>query len=111
MERPIRYVRDNFVYGRDFVGDAHLDEETARWLEKANGRRHATTKEPPRLRFERDERPLLGPLAEGPYRLLVLPRTPEPLRRTASAPRGVLPHVAVEKRPLSAYATLIGGAA
>jgi hypothetical protein len=27
VERPIAYVRDNFVYGRVFVSDAHLDEE------------------------------------------------------------------------------------
>ncbi len=25
VERPIRYVRENFVYGREFLGDAHLD--------------------------------------------------------------------------------------
>lgn len=24
VERPIRYLRDNFVYGRDLIGDAHL---------------------------------------------------------------------------------------
>ena len=25
MERPIRYVRDNFVYGREFFNDEDLD--------------------------------------------------------------------------------------
>lgn len=107
VERPIRYVRENFVYGRDFVGDAHLAEESLGWLEKANGRGHATTKQAPRLRFERDERRLLLPLAERPYRSLILSS-----REQAAAPEGRsvpvlgLPHVAVEQRPLSVYAAL-----
>ena len=73
VERPIRYVRENLVYGRDFISDAHLADEAARWLEKANGRRHATTKEVPRLRFEREERAALLAPAQRPYRSLVLP--------------------------------------
>ena len=56
VERPIRYVRENFVYGREFLGDTHLDAERERWLAKANARVHATTKERPAERFERDER-------------------------------------------------------
>lgn len=117
VERPIRYVRENLVYGRDFISDAHLADEAARWLEKANGRRHATTKEPPRLRFERQERAALLPLAECPYRSLLLP----PLKEgdvLAARPRSfdvavlgpAVPQVAVEKRPLSVYAVLTGGA-
>lgn len=104
VERPIRYVRENFIYGRDFAGDAHLDEERLRWLERANGRVQATTKEVPRQRFERDERHLLLPLAQRPYRSLVLIETEiEPARRLA------LPKVDVEKRPLSVYAAACGG--
>jgi transposase len=103
VERPVRYMRDNFVYGRTFVGDAHLAEELTRWLARANGRVHATTREVPRERFEREERPVLGPVAARPYRSLVLPPetrpAPTPLRRL----------VDVERRPLSAYAALAGG--
>lgn len=105
VERPIRYARGNFVYGREFLGDADLDEQRARWMERANGRIHGTTKEVPRLRFERDEQHLLLALAERPYHSLVLLPTPsaEPPKRV------VLPNVPVERRPLSAYAALAGG--
>lgn len=105
VERPIRYLRENFIYGRDFAGDAHLDEERLRWLERANGRLHATTKEVPQLRFERDERHLLLPLAERPYRSLVLIPAPE----AESERRLIVPQIAVEKRPLSVYAAVAGG--
>lgn len=105
VERPIRYVRDNFIYGREFAGDAHLDEERLRWLERANGRIHATLKEVPRERFERDERHLLLPCAMRPYRSLVLlPPADTPTIRTTR-----LPKVDVEKRPLSFYAAYAGG--
>ena len=118
VERPIRYVRDNFVYGRDFVGDDHLAGELSRWLERANDRVHGTTREVPRERFERAEIGTLLPLAESPYRSLVL-RT-DTVRRTVSAPAVSAPAliaadvavprlVAVEKRPLSVYAALAGG--
>ena len=73
VERPIRYARGNFVYGRDFIGDEHLADELAGWLEHANERLHATTKEAPRERFERDEHALLLPLPARPYRSLLLP--------------------------------------
>ena len=105
VERPIRYVRENFIYGRDFLNDADLDEQRSRWVERANGRVHGTTKEMPRLRFERDEQHLLLPLAERPYHSLVL------LPPKAEAPKRVpLPRVVVERRPLSAYTALVGGA-
>ncbi|HEV2079450.1 MAG TPA: IS21 family transposase [Allosphingosinicella sp.] len=106
VERPIRYVRENLVYGRDFIGDDHLDEERLRWLERANGRTHATTKEVPRLRFERDEKHLLLPLAEQSYRSLVLPPIPEALVREEVLRRVAIPKIAVEKRPLSVYAAV-----
>jgi transposase len=110
VERPIRYVRENFVYGRDLLNDAHLDEERERWLAgTANVRLHATTKEPPAERFERDERHRLLPRAERSYRSLVL-LTPEPVPMPESAPctQGA---IEVERRPLSAYAQIAAGAA
>jgi hypothetical protein len=105
VERPVRYVRGNFIYGREFIGDAHLEEERLGWLERANARLHATTCEVPRERFERDERRLLLPLPERPYRSLILLPVPEPTARK----RPGLPQVMVERRPLAVYAALAGG--
>ncbi len=106
VERPIRYVRESFVYGREFLGDADLDAQARAWLAQvANVRLHQTTKERPVDRFLQ-ERELLLPMAEYPYRSLVLrPSAPEP---KAMRP---LPRVQVERRPLRAYAQIAAGAA
>jgi len=104
VERPVAYVRGNFVYGREFLGDADLTDQCGRWLdETANVRVHGTTRELPRVRFERDEHAVLQPLAARPYCSLVLP--PE---RPSVAPRGLSArgHVDVERRTLTAYAQL-----
>lgn len=108
VERPIRYVRGNFLYGRPFVSDGDLDEQRERWLrDTANVRTHQTTKERPVDRFERDEHALLQPLASRPYHSLVL--TPPRKARPSEIYRSTLPAVAVERRPLSAYQQLAGG--
>lgn len=105
VERPVAYVRGNLVYGREFLGDADLADQCRRWLEEtANARVHGTTKEIPRLRFERDERLLLQPLAERPYCSLVL--APEREGPTARNRPGLPPScgpVEVERRKLSDY--------
>jgi transposase len=107
VERPVRYLRSNFVYGRAFVHDADLDHQRQTWLERvANARVHATTHERPRDRFDRDERFLLQPLASRPYTSLIVDRTPPPTAR-----RPVRPVVTVEQRPLAVYAQLTGGVA
>ena len=105
VERPVGYVRGNFVYGREFLGDADLDAQREQWLEgTANARVHGTTGEVPRLRFERDERATLRPLATQPYTTL-LPLPPRRLRQIApTAP--VRPLLTVERRPLTSYAAL-----
>ncbi len=72
----------------------------------ANIRVHGTTKEQPILRFERDERVLLKPLAPRPYRSLVL-LPEEPIGPQEARP---VPRVPVERRPLTAYAELAEGA-
>jgi transposase len=108
VERPVRYLRDNFVYGRSFLNDADLDAQRCQWLSHvANVRVHGTTGERPQERFDRDERHLLQPLAPRPYTSLVLADTPARMR-SSPTPR---PLVAVEKRPLAAYARLAGGRA
>jgi transposase len=107
VERPVRYLRGNFVYGRTFLHDADLDQQRQWWLDRvANVRLHGTTRERPTDRFEREERFLLQPLAGRRYTSLVVERpSSTPARRT---PR---PMVVVEKRALTAYAQLAGGVA
>jgi transposase len=98
VERPIGYVRENFFYGRRFLNDADLNAQALSWLERtANVRTHRTTTEVPRLRFERDERLLLRPLALRRYRSLVLAAT------TSAASKPTYPALNVEQRPLAWY--------
>lgn len=109
VERPVRYVRDNFVYARAFLGDDDLDAQRLRWLtEVANVRIHQTTLEQPWVRFERDERAMLQPTAERAFPALGLipPRTESTTSRRAPRSRLV-----VERRPLAAYAELAAAAA
>lgn len=107
VERPIRYVRQSFLYGRAFAGDADLNAQALHWLATvANVRAHGTTREQPVVRFERDECATLQPLAVRPYRSLVLLPDPPP---AAPAPARV-PRIPVERRPLTAYAALAVGA-
>jgi transposase len=103
VERPVSYVRGNLVYGREFLGDGDLDAQRLTWLDAtANVRIHGTTKEAPRLRFERDERAVLQPLALHPYHSLVL--TPErDGKATLHRPLAGVGDVTVERRVLSAY--------
>ena len=108
VERPVRYLRDNFIYGRTFANDADLDQQRRHWLDDvANVRVHATTHERPRDRFDRDERLLLHPLATRPYTSVLVPAAPRGVASSAT-PR---PLVTVEKRPLAVYARLTGGLA
>jgi len=91
-----------FAEHRDFVSDEDLEAQALGWLEGiANVRRHRTTGEPPRTRFERDERDALKPLATMPY-----PRLGGPPRTARwRQPGPVL--VEVERRPLSVYAEAV----
>ncbi len=108
VERPVRYLRDNFVYGRTFANDGDLDQQRRHWLDDiANVRVHATTRERPRDRFERDERLLLSPLAARPYTSVLVPDAPRRTRPAVAA----RPLVTVEQRPLEVYARLTGGRA
>lgn len=106
VERPVHYLRNNFVYGREFLGDGDLAAQTTWWLEAvANVRCHGTTREQPVVRFQRDEQAVLQPLATRPYRSLIL-APPPPVRVATPVPSPV----AVERRPLAAYAALIAEA-
>jgi transposase len=108
VERPVSYLRGNFVYGPEFVGDADLEARLQQWLDRtANVRIHGTTKVRPVLRFQK-EKSLLLPMAERSYRSLVLPR--ERKVEPSSTGRITLPRVPVERRPLATYARIAGGA-
>ena len=103
VERPIRYLRDSFFYGRAFANDEDLNEQASRWLEgTANVRRHGTTGERPVDRFERDEREALRPLASRPYQRLGVQHAAEPTHRR------VPDTVKVARRPLRVYAEVVG---
>lgn len=107
VERPIRYLRQSFFYGRTFTSDEDLNAQALHWLETvANVRIHGTLKERPADRFER-ERDLLHPLALRPYRSLVLPLE-RPVKKPLY-PRPTVPSIHVERRPLEAYARVVGG--
>jgi transposase len=98
VERPIRYVRQSFFYGRTFLNDEDLNTQGEQWLQGiCNVRRHRTLGEAPRVRFERDERACLGALAVRPYpQITLVPQPSAPLRA---------PHrIEVQRRPLSVYA-------
>ena len=103
VERPIRYVRESFFYGREFLNDADLNTQAMSWLSRANRRTHGTTKEQPIERFERDERAVLGVLAPQPYRSLVRPEHNAATAGKTTVVRG-LP--TVERRPLEIYGRL-----
>jgi transposase len=107
VERPVRYVRGNLVYGREFLGDADLDAQRLMWLDEvANARVHRTIQAVPRERFEAEERQQLQPLAARSYRPLVLP--PERTRRrTVLHAIPAIASVTVEQRGLAVYQSLV----
>lgn len=99
VERPIRYVRDRFFYGRDFANDADLNDQVGIWLEQtANVRCHATLKQRPIDRFEWDERAVLQPLAPRPYTRLQASSKPA----APSSPQ-IPRSIQVEQRSLQVY--------
>jgi transposase len=107
VERPIRYVRGNFVYGREFVGDADLEAQCRRWLDDvANVRVHRTTNAVPRDRFETEERAHLQPPAERRYQSLILPVERLTRRTVVRSLFTVVPEILVERRGLTSYQAL-----
>jgi transposase len=103
VERPVGYVRQSFFYGREFLNDADLNAQVLSWTtQKANARVHRTTGEIPLVRFERDERRMLKPLAPHPYRSVIQLQPP----RLPQFARPALP--TVERRSLNVYGRLTG---
>ena len=58
----VKYVKGNALAGEVFDDWGHLEAHVRQWLDGvANVRRHGSTGEMPRVRFERDEQDQLGP--------------------------------------------------
>lgn len=105
VERPIRYLRENFFYGRHFLNDQDLEAQLAQWLDtKANVRVHGTTGKVPAEELHSVERAVLGPLAARPYQALV------PAKPSAVKPR-LTASIVVERRPLEIYSQVLGDSA
>ena len=71
VERPFRYVRQDFFLGRSFRSLEDLNRQFEQWRDEvANARRHATTR---RIVIEhfREEQPSLKPLPAGPFRAVL----------------------------------------
>jgi hypothetical protein len=64
VESGVKYVKRNALAGRRFPSFAALEQYLVQWMAEADERIHGTTHEPPRVRFERDERAALQPLVD-----------------------------------------------
>ena len=75
VERPVRYVRGNFVYGRTFLHDADLDHQRQLRLERvANAAAHRTVEHPARRgRCRARRRPPAPRSSGGPDELRLVP--------------------------------------
>jgi hypothetical protein len=66
-ENGVGYVKKNAIAGRSFASFEELEAHLVQWTrEIADVRTHGTTGETPMLRFERDERMALNPIAGVP---------------------------------------------
>src|SRR5262245_10698720 len=75
-EAGVKFVKRNAVADLTFDSFAALEQHLAAWMVRADQRRHGTTREAPIVRFERDERAQLRPLANR-----ALPQRRQRLRR------------------------------
>ncbi len=71
VERPFRYIREDFFLGRSFRSLGDLNEQFRQWLDEvANPRTHATTRRVVAEHFA-EERPTLQPLPAGPFQAVL----------------------------------------
>ena len=70
VERPFRYIRQDFFEGRSFQNLEDLNRQLADWLEIANARVHGTTRWIVAEAFA-EEKPSLGSLPAIPFRALL----------------------------------------
>src|SRR5437762_1938790 len=62
-EAGVKFVKRNALADLPFASFAALEQHLADWMVHADQRRHGTTREAPLVRFDRDERAALRPLA------------------------------------------------
>ena len=71
VERPFRYVREDFFLGGSFRSFDDLNGQFRQWLDQvANARTHATTRRVVSEHFAK-ERPSLRPLPAGPFQAVL----------------------------------------
>ena len=71
VERPFRYIREDFFLGRSFRNRDDLNGQFRQWLDEvANARVHATTHRVVSEHFA-EERPSLQPLPAGPFQAVL----------------------------------------
>jgi transposase len=71
VERPFRYIREDFFLGRSFRNIEDLNTQFRQWLDQvANLRVHATTRRVVVEHFA-EERPKLQPLPAGPFQAVL----------------------------------------
>ncbi|HTH97486.1 MAG TPA: IS21 family transposase [Stellaceae bacterium] len=71
VERPFRYIREDFFLGRSFRNRDDLNAQFRQWLDQvANARTHATTRRVVSEHFA-EERPRLQPLPAGPFQAVL----------------------------------------
>ena len=71
VERPFRYIREDFFLARSFRNLGDLNDQLRQWLDEvANPRIHATTRRVVQEHFAA-ERPSLQPLPAGPFQVVL----------------------------------------
>ena len=71
VERPFRYIREDFFLARSFQNLGDLNDQLRQWLDGvANPRTHATTRRVVQEHFA-EERPSLQPLPAGPFQAVL----------------------------------------
>ena len=71
VENAVRYVKRNFLAGREFMDIDMANRELRTWLvETAGCRVHGTTQQPPLRLFQEHERSVLLPLPADPFTLM-----------------------------------------
>lgn len=80
VERPVDYIKDNLLKGREFGGLDDLNARARHWLEHtANVRMHGTTKRRPIDLFEQDREAMTAYDTIAPYRFV------DPVQRVVNA--------------------------
>lgn len=70
VESGVKYFKYNFLPGREFVDDVHLDEQLCEWMTTiADVRVHGTTHERPIDRFAQEQPALLPTASQPSFRL------------------------------------------